>query len=130
MSATLYELFGDLKGSALVFGAFVGTGAADPTPRVTNPPGWTVTRTSAGIYRISFAQNYSALICAFGSIGGTTPANVAAHTYVWDDYVAASGNTNAYREVSIYDAANALDDLEATEFFEFTAVFQKTSVRR
>ena len=129
-NTTLNEVFADTKGLALVTGAIVGAGTSAPTTRLTNPPGWTAARTSEGIYRISFADDYSRLLSGYGSIGGTTPANVAAHTCVWEDYVTSSCSTLAYREVSIYDAANALDDLEVTEFFEFTFFFQTTSVIR
>lgn len=130
MSATLWDVKADLKGAALVTGRFEGAGTSDPTYPIANPPGWTVARSALGIYRISFSENYSALISGFAMIGGTTPANVAGHTAVWDDYVAASGNTNAYRDVSVYNAADALHDLVATEFLEFVCIFQTTGQRR
>ena len=128
--ATLSEVFADLKAAAIVTGRFEGAGAATPTYPVANPPGWTATYTSTGIYRIHFTDAYSALISAWSSLGGTTPANLAGHTLIWDDYVAKSGNTLAYREVSVYNASFALHDLVATEFVEFGFVFQNTSVRR
>ncbi len=128
--ATLFDVRADLKAAVIITGRFEGAGAADPTFPITDPPGWTATQESTGIYRVTFTDGYSALISMFGSIGGATPADVAGHTCVWDDYVAPVGSALAYREVSIYNAADALHDLVATEFFEFMAVFQDTSVRR
>lgn len=108
--ATLFEVKADLKDAAVITGRFAGAGSSAPTLPISNPPGWTVVRSSAGIYRISFAENYSALISGMAMLGGTTPANLKGHTMVWDDYVAASGNTNAYREVSVYKPATSAGD--------------------
>jgi hypothetical protein len=126
----LSRVWADLKEGALIFGKFEGAGASNPDYPIANPPGWTVTRQGTGNYRVTFTDDYSALIAMNAGLSASTPADLAGHTLVWDDYVPRSGNTAAYRDVTLYNAADTAHDLAANEFIEFVAVFQNTSVRQ
>lgn len=132
--ATLYDLRADLKDPVVITGRFEGAGAADPTYPIANPPGWTATYVSTGIYRVQFTQRYSTLISFVAMLGGSTPANLLGHTLVRDDYTDA---VNPTVDLSVYNNPDtgtggqpALHDLVATEFIDFIAVLQRTSVRR
>lgn len=104
-----------------------GTGAADPTRRA--GPGVTVTRTAEGVLKFAFAENPGTFVGVAGhAFRAATPSGVAGYTIAGDTYTAPSGSTDGYIEVSVYNASDALDDLEANQYLDITFAFAAQSV--
>ena len=122
MPSTLYDVQADGKQWVLISGSFTGAGAADPTYPISNPPGWTATRVAEGHYRITFADEYAALISANANFQASTPVDVAGYTAVFDDL------SSGVMDVWVYNASDVADDLEVLEHLHFLVVFRKTSV--
>jgi len=97
-----------------------GTGASAPT--VTYGVGVTVTRTSEGLYNLTWADDPGTFIGANYMFGGSTPDDLQGHTAAFDDYA-----SNAM-EVLVQDSAFAVDDLEALEYLSLTVFFKRTAV--
>lgn len=93
-----------------------GTGAADPTKRYGDNV--SVIRTAVGVYRFSFLTHPGALKSVSGLFRATAPGAVKGYTATVGDYVAASGNTPGYVEISIWNSLFAATDLAAAQFFE------------
>ncbi len=104
----------------------VGTGADELT--VSYGPGLTSVRQSAGVHRVSFAQDPGTFVGYSFAFQGATPANVAGHTVVLDTWVVASGSTLGYFDVTVYNASDAAHDLIATELVSITFKFVTTGV--
>jgi hypothetical protein len=98
----------------------LGTGTT-PTKEVGD--GLTVTRTAAGVYKITFSGfNPFALIGFYWGLGATTPGDVKGHTVTRAGAVAVSSGVVSL-EVSLWSATFAADDLQATEYMDLTFVF-------
>lgn len=104
----------------------LGTGAAVPTKQV--GPGVTVTRTGAGVLRFSFNENPGTFVGVAGHcFGAATPGDMAGHTLLRDTYVAPTSSADGYVELTVADAADAADDLEADEYLDVTFAFSENS---
>lgn len=98
-----------------------GTGAADATKRYGD--NMSVARQGVGVHRVSFLSHPGALKAVSGMFRATAPAAVKGYTLTAGDYVAASGNTPGYIEVSIWNSAFAAADLAAAQFLELEFTF-------
>lgn len=101
----------------------LGTGAADPTVEVA-PGGVTVTRTAEGVIRIAYDRNPGVFVNWSPGLGAATPADVKGHTLVRDTY----DSTNKRLDISLFDDADAADDLDATEYIDLVLRFKETDV--
>ena len=101
------------------------TGAGTSVPTMQEPSasaGIAIARTSAGFLTFTWTDEPGNFLgCTFG-FGGTTSANMAGHTAVFTSYA------SKVLTVKIYDAADAIDDLELTEFLCINAMFKRTNV--
>ena len=104
----------------------LGTGAAAPTLQAGN--GITVTRTSEGLIKFTFAKNPGTFVGFSANFGAATPADVKGHTATRDTMVNTTSSADAYIEVAMYDSVFAVDDLEANEYLDLTFVFAAQSV--
>jgi phenolic acid decarboxylase len=94
-----------------------GTGAAAPTKLY--GPGMTITRTSEGLYKITWTDNPGTFLGMTYSLGAATPSAVSGHTVTYDDYVASTKSIEvlfAEQDFSIFDLA---DNEYATLVFLF-----------
>lgn len=106
----------------LVRVGITGTGATDPTRRAGHDV--TVTRTAEGVYKFAFAENLGTFVVIAGhAFRADTPTDVAGYTIAGDTYVAPSGSTDGYIEVTVVNASDAADDLEAAEYLDITFAF-------
>jgi hypothetical protein len=96
----------------------LGTGAAHPTVEV-GPGECTITRIGVGVFRIVWASNPGTFIGWSKDLGAATPADVKGHTVVRDTYDA----DNRRLDFSLFNAAEAADELQATEYLDFTVRF-------
>jgi len=104
----------------------VGTGADELT--ISYGPGITAVRQGAGVHRVSFAEHPGTFVGYSFAFQGATPANVAGHTVVLDTWVAPSGSTLGYFDLTVYNASDAAHDLVATELVSVTFKFIRTGV--
>lgn len=87
-------------------------------------PGIAVTRSTTGLYLLTWSDPPGNFLGLTWGINATTPANVAAHTVVAGLYDASAGTL----AVSVYNASNALHDLAALEWLTLCCFFSATSV--
>lgn len=100
----------------------LGTGASAPTKQLGS--GVTITRTAAGVYKLTFAKNPGTFIGFAWGLGATTPGDVKGHTVTRDTMTdATSAGASAYIEVSLWNASDAADDLQATEYADLAITF-------
>jgi hypothetical protein len=98
-----------------------GAGAAAPDKEV--GAGITATRVAEGHYRLTWADAPGEFLGVTPGWQASTPANLAGHTVVVDDHEV----TDKRLSVWVYDAADAADDLEATEKLFLDLRFKQTS---
>lgn len=101
----------------------LGTGASAPTKVVGQ--GCTITRTSAGLYKLAFSE----LPGTFVTVGeltlqATTPGDIKNHSLVAKPWSASTKSI----EVSFWDASGVAHDLAADEWIGVTLIFKRTSV--
>jgi len=103
------------------------TGASTSNPTRRAGAGVTVTRTAAGVLKYSFNENPGTFVEIGGhSFGADTPSGVKGYTISRDTFVAPSGSTDAYIEVSMWDASNNAVDLTNVQYLDITFVFSTT----
>lgn len=104
---------------------FLGTGAADPTKQA--GPGVTVTRTAAGVYKLTFAKNPGTLVGIRGhAFGADAPAAVKGYTLTRGPLVTTGGVYSV--EVSVWNSLFAAADLAAAQYLDVTFAFAAQSV--
>lgn len=106
----------------------LGTGAADPTKEY--GPGVSVTRTGAGLYRVTFKANPLSFVGGFGMFGHTTPAaGVGNLIYIDSDSYNATNFTLdfAVEDPGTEAAAPALVDLSSSMKAFLFLVFARTT---
>lgn len=101
----------------------LGTGASNPTGVV--DPGLTITRTGVGVFRCSFASNPGVLVGFFPGLGA---AALKGHTVTRSALTGPSGDTQAYIDISLWNASEAADELGAAEYLDLTFVFSNSSI--
>lgn len=118
MSFAQYDIKSNIPNERVHRARILGTGAAAPTKEV--GPGITVTRTSEGIYKFTWAENPGTFVGIGGFMfGDTTPGDVKAHDLTRDTYDSSTFSI----EVHVWDATATLDDLDATETLDVSFVF-------
>lgn len=101
----------------------LGTGASAPTKVVGQ--GITVTRTGAGVYKLTFSESPGTFVMPDGvSLQAATPGDIKNHSVVFDTW---DSSTKAI-EVTFWDASAVAHDLAADEWLSFFLVFKRTSV--
>lgn len=98
----------------------LGTGAAAPTKQIGR--GISVTRTSEGLYKLTFAEKPGVFVGMTGCFGAATPDDMAGHTFARDTYDATAFTI----EVLVQDSAFNVDDLEANEYLDLQVYFTQT----
>jgi hypothetical protein len=105
-----------------------GAGAAAPT-RLNTRNNYTVTRSGAGAYKISFQDDPGPTfmgISGFG-FGDATPADVAGWGVVAGAYTPRAGSTQASFTFTVTNAANAAADLAATSTLALQLAFKQAA---
>ena len=97
-----------------------GAGSSAPVNEVAR--GVTVTRTGAGAYRITWAEDPGAHVASFATLEAATPGNLAGHTVVFDTYA------SKVQDFVLYNASFAAHDLVATEYINIRVTFKRTAV--
>jgi hypothetical protein len=87
----------------------LGAGAAAPTKSVGR--GVTVSRTGAGVYRITWAENPGVFLGMSWSLGSTTPGDVKTFTVTRGNFTPASATVKASVDLSVWNAAGTATDL-------------------
>lgn len=91
-------------------------GGAAAVTKVTGP-GVDVTRTGTGAYLLTWTEDPGNFLGAGAFLQATTPANLAGHTVICGPYVPATKTMT----VNVYNAADAVHDLAALEWFTVLA---------
>lgn len=102
----------------------LGTGT---TPTVELGQRVTVTRTAAGVYKVTFDEGQGTFVGFAWALGAATPGDVKGHTVTRDTYTAPTATASGFIEVSLWSATFAADDLQATEYMDLDFVFSQNS---
>lgn len=86
--------------------------------------GLTVTRTGAGAYLVTWAENPGTHLTNQYGLSATTPGDLAGHTVIFGAYNA-TARTLAF---VLYNASFAAHDLAALEWVDLTIRFKRTGV--
>jgi len=100
----------------------LGTGAADPTKQVGQ--GVAVTRTAAGVFKVTFAENPGFFVGFSWGLGADTPGDVKGHTVTRDTYDATAGVFSI--EVSLWSSSFSADELNALEYMDLVFRFAES----
>jgi len=100
----------------------VGTGASAPTRQYGK--GITITRTGAGVYKLTFSSLPGTFVTVTPSLQAATPADIKNHSLVWDTFDVATMSI----EVSLFDASAVAHDLAALEYIGGELIFKTSSV--
>jgi hypothetical protein len=126
--------FSEVRGNVLGLTAVAGRLTFNSgTPTIAEGRGFTVDKTAAGVYTITFAQKYPGVVAAFASVHaadgslGADKALVAGIKSVSGSPVDLSAKT---LKISVRDAAGAIvtTELTTTESLSFLVLFRNTSV--
>lgn len=105
------------------------TGNATSTPTRRAGPGVTVTRTGVGVWRFSFNDNPGTFVGITGfAFRADTASGVKGYSLSAGAYVAPSGSTDGYIDVSLWDSSNAAVDLTTTQYLDITFEFSTKRV--
>jgi phenolic acid decarboxylase len=100
----------------------LGTGASAPTKLYGK--GVTITRTSEGLYKVTWSENPGTYLGFSWSLDAATPGNVAGHTVVGDTY-----DTTAFTKEFLYsEGDDTVIDLQADEWINLRVDFKRTGV--
>jgi hypothetical protein len=99
----------------------LGTGAADPTVEV--GVGMTVTQTGVGVIKVAFNEAPGHFVNFHYGLGAATPSDVKGHTVTRDTYTAPTSSADGFIEFSVWNASEAADELQATEYLDLTIAF-------
>ena len=100
----------------------LGTGAAVPTKELGD--GITVTRTSAGLYVFTWADNPGTFIGMWPGLGAVTPGDVDRFSIVREEYVPATRTL----QFTMYSDAGTATDLAALQRVDLLVAFKQTTV--
>lgn len=98
-------------------------GGSSAITKVTGP-GVAVTRTGTGTYLLTFSQDPGNLLGAVAGLQAATPANVAGHTVILDEYDPATKTM----PFVVYNASDAAHDLAASEWVTLMLAFSFTNL--
>lgn len=100
----------------------LGTGGSAPTKQIGD--GITVTRTAAGVYKLTWSENPGTFLGVNFALQAATPGDIKNHSVVFDTY-----DSSAFSiELTFWDAAAAAHDLAANEYILLTVWFKRTGV--
>jgi len=119
---TLYDVRADGKALVMVTGRFTVAGA------VSSGIGFTVADSGAGIYTITFDDQYSGFISCMASLEATTTADIDGWTCHTSTYTAGASPTLKVYVYTHAGAGSGLDLANVTSFVNFIAVFRNTTV--
>jgi hypothetical protein len=107
----------------LVRVGITGNSTGTPVERVGG--GVTVTRTAAGVFKYTFADNLGTFCGLAGApaLSAVTMSGVKGYSCSGGAYVAPTGSTAGYIEISVWDASNAAVDLTNVQYLDVTFVF-------
>lgn len=118
----MYPIRGSLPELQAHVVTMVGTGASAPTKVFGN--GVTITRTGAGDYRLTWAENPGAYVASMHSLRAATESDNKGHTVVLGSW-----STSAWTlDVTLWDSSFNAEDLEASEWLELVVLFKPTAV--
>lgn len=122
MSLDKFPVYGDKSEIVEKHVRLLGTGAAAPTKVFGD---CTVTRTSIGLYKLTWADNNGQYMGFTVGLEAATPADIAGHSLIADTYSAASG---VYSQEYLFStAAEAAHDLAANEYINLVVRFARNS---
>jgi hypothetical protein len=118
-----YDTKTNVPNERLVRVGITGNATGTPTERVGG--GVTVTRTAAGVFKYAFADNLGTYVGLAGApaLSAVTMSGVKGYSCSGGAYVAPSGTTPGYVEISVWDASNAAVDLTSVQYLDVTFVF-------
>jgi len=102
--------------------SLVGTGAAIPTKVTGTGPGITVTRTSAGLYVLTWSENPGIFIGLSWGLGADTPLDVDRFSLVRSAFA-----SNAL-SITVFSEAGTATDLAALQYVDIVIRFKRTAV--
>lgn len=106
----------------LVRVGITGNSTGTPTERVGG--GVVVTRTAAGVFKYTFADNLGTFVGLAGAVlSAVTMSGVKGYSISGGAYTAPTGSTAGYIEVSVWDASNNAVDLTNVQYLDVTFVF-------
>lgn len=106
----------------------LGTGSSTPTKEIGH--GITVSRTAAGVYKCQWALGASpgTFLGFTWGLGASTPGDVKGHTVTRSTITAETSSAGYFISVSLWNASDAADDLQATEYMDLTFHFKTVSI--
>jgi hypothetical protein len=113
-----FPMRGSLPGLRPHVVSLEGTGASAPT--LVYGQGVTITRTSEGLYKVTWADNPGTFVTWTWACGGATPSAMAGHTVTRDTMSTSSPWT---MEFLLNEADDSIDDLEDNEFIDLILWF-------
>lgn len=122
MSLDAFDVRSNKAGLRLEVVTMEGTGAAAPTKLY--GPGVTISRTSEGLYKITWASAPGVFLGMTYGLGAAAPADVAGYSVAHDTY---STSTRSI-EVLVSEADDSIVDLADDEFLTLTFLFATTAV--
>jgi hypothetical protein len=123
MAQDRYEEWSSEPESYTVKVRMTGTGAAAPTKNCGKDI--TITRTAAGVYKLTFGESPGAFVGIDGdALQADTPGNVKNFSITWNVW----NVTTKSIELSLWNAAGAATDLAAAQYISAAISFKKTSV--
>jgi hypothetical protein len=103
----------------------LGTGASAPT--IAQPAtGWsgvTVTRTSAGVYKLTWSEDQGIFSGFYASLRATTPGDLKTFSIVREGY---SSSTRSV-QFTLYNASGTATDLAALQWIDLMIRFKRTT---
>ncbi|HSN26171.1 MAG TPA: hypothetical protein VLT45_07790 [Kofleriaceae bacterium] len=103
-----------------------GTGAAIPTVRA--GVGFTMSRTGAGVYRITFNDNPGTFVGVEAPfLRADAPAAVKNMSVTAGAYVAPAAGADGYIELSVWSSGGIATDLAAAQYIDTTVIFAAQS---
>ncbi len=100
-----------------------GTGAAAPT-KTLGGNGLTVSRTSAGLYLLTWSENPGTFLGMVYGLGADTPSALVGFTLVRDTFTTASNSI----EIRLTNTSDAVTDLAAAQYIDLIFMFKRTAV--
>lgn len=101
--------------------SMVGTGASAPTKLY--GLGVTITRTSAGLYLLTWAENPGTFLCMAHTLGADTPSALVGYTLVRDTYDPATRSM----EIRLSNTTDVVTDLAAAQYIDLIVCFKETT---
>lgn len=102
----------------------LGTGASVPTEEVGS--GVTISRTGAGVYKITWTDNPFTFVGVSYCFGAATPSAVKGYTMTRDTFDTTSNVFSL--EVSVWDSTFTAADLAANQYLDLVVRFKETAL--